>query len=326
MNIAITGANGHVGINLCQELLKQGHQIKALTHKHNSGLNHVNVEQIKGDVLVKDSLQNLVFNTEVVIHLAAKISINGDNDSSVRNINVDGTRNILQVARENNVKRFIHFSSIHAFEQHPLDQVLDETRPLVTDKGFAYDKSKADGERLVIAASKEGFDALVLCPTAIIGPTDYEPSLIGQAMLELYHRQIPALVPGGYNWVDVRDIVQGCITSIERGKRGEKYLLSGQWRSLKEITTLITKITGAKTTSLVMPFWVANVGLPFITLYSKIFGNQPLYTGESLHIIKNGNRNISNQKAINELGFHPRRLEETLTDLFKWFKDDNIIN
>ena len=109
-------------------------------------------------------------------------------------------------------------------------------------------------------------------------------------------------------------------------ERGEKYLLSGQWRSLKEITTLITKITGAKTTSLVMPFWVANVGLPFITLYSKIFGNQPLYTGESLHIIKNGNRNISNQKAINELGFHPRRLEETLTDLFKWFKDDNIIN
>ena len=326
MNIAVTGANGHVGINLCEELLHQGHRVKALTHMHDSGLKHLEVEQIKGDILVKDSLQNLVSNAEIVIHLAAKISINGAGDSSIRQINVDGTRNILQASIENKVKRFIHFSSIHAFEQHPLNEVLDESRPLVSDKAFAYDMSKAEGERLVMDAAHDGFDAFVICPTAIIGPADYEPSLTGKAMIELYHRQIPALVPGGYNWVDVRDVVQGCIASIERGKRGEKYLLSGRWRSLSEITRLITQITGVKTPSLVMPFWVARVGLPFITLFSKISGVQPLYTGESLHIIKNGSRNISNMKARKDLGFNPRDLEDTLTDLFQWFKENGIIN
>jgi len=326
MNIAVTGANGHVGINLCHELLKQGHHVKALTHMHDSGLKHLNIEQIKGDILVKDSLQNLVRDAEFVIHLAAKISIKGDRDSSVKRINVDGTRNILQVSRENQIKRFIHFSSIHAFEQHPLDQTLDETRPLVSDKAFSYDMSKAEGERLVLEAAKDGFDSLVLCPTAIIGPADYEPSLTGKAIIELYHRQIPALVPGGYNWVDVRDIVQGCIASIDRGRKGEKYLLSGQWRSLKDIATLITNITGVKTTSRIMPFWVAHFGLPFITLYSMVSGVQPLYTGESLHIIKNGSRNISNEKSRVELGFNPRNLEETLSDLFKWFKENGIIN
>jgi dihydroflavonol-4-reductase len=325
MNIAVTGANGHVGINLCRELLNHGHKVKALTHMHDSGLKHLNIEQIKGDILVKDSLQDLVRNSEIVIHLAAKISIQGERDSSIRQINVDGTRNILQVSRENNVKRFIHFSSIHAFEQYPQDQTLDETRRLVSDKAFAYDMSKAEGEKLVMEAAKDGFDSLVLCPTAIIGPADYEPSLTGKAMIELYNRQIPALVPGGYNWVDVRDIVQGCIASIERGKKGEKYLLSGQWRSLKEIATMITHITGRKTTSLMMPFWVAHIGLPFITFYSIIYGVQPLYTGESLHIIKNGSRNISNEKARNELGFSPRNLEDTLTDLFYWFKENEII-
>jgi dihydroflavonol-4-reductase len=325
MNIAVTGASGHVGINLCHELLIQGHHVKALNHMHDSGLKNLDVELIKGDILIKDSLLNLVKDTEVVIHLAARISISGVHDPFVRKINVDGTKNILQASMESNVKRFIHFSSIHAFDQHPLDQVLDETRPLVSGKAFSYDLSKAEGERIVMAAARDGFDSLVLCPTAIIGPADHEPSLTGKAMIELYHRQIPALVPGGYNWVDVRDVVNGCITSIEKGKRGEKYLLSGKWRSLKDITSLITRVTGVKTTSLVMPFWVAHVGLPFITLYSKISGVQPLYTSESLHIIKNGSRKISNEKARNELDFSPRDLEDTLTDLFKWFKENRII-
>jgi dihydroflavonol-4-reductase len=326
MKIAVTGANGHVGINLCRSLLTQGHQVKALNHRHDSGLKHIGVHQIKGDILVKESLQKLVSDTDVVIHLAAKISITGDRDDSVRNINVEGTRNILQAAMENHVKRFIHFSSIHAFEQEPLNEVLDESRPLVTSKAFAYDMSKAEGERLVMAAARDGFDALVLSPTAIIGPADYEPSLIGKAMMDLHHRKVPALVPGGYNWVDVRDVVDGCISAIEKGKRGEKYLLSGQWRSLRDIAGIIEKVTGEKATTLEIPFWVAHLGLPFITLYSILSRTEPVYTSESLHIIKNGSKHIDNQKARNELNFHPRDIEETIEDLFKWFNQNKSID
>ena len=178
---------------------------------------------------------------------------------------------------------------------------------------------------MVLAAAKDGFDAIVLCPTAIIGPVDYEPSLTGKAMLELYNQKIPALVPGGYNWVDVRDVVNGCIAAIEKGRKGEKYLLSGQWRSLKDVASIITTSTGMKTTSVIMPFWVAQFGLPFITAYSKIAGVEPLYTSESLGIIKNGNRYISNEKARKELGFNPRKLEDTINDLFAWFRKNGSI-
>jgi dihydroflavonol-4-reductase len=325
MKIAVTGANGHIGVNLCAQLKARGHSVKALCHENDFGLKHIQVECHKGDLLDQDFLRTFVKETDIVIHLAAKISIRGDYDGMVRRINVDGTRNILEAARESGTSRFIHFSSIHAFEQEPLDELLDETRPVVTRNGFAYDMSKSEGERMVLSAAKDGFDALVLCPTAIIGPADYEPSLTGKAMLQLYRHQIPALVPGGYNWVDVRDVVDGCISSIEKGKRGEKYLLSSEWIDLKGISGIISRVTGKKTTSLEMPFWVAGLGLPFITAYSKITGGDPLYTGESLHILRNGSRNISHKKATNDLGYSPRRIEETIKDLFAWFRNNGFL-
>jgi dihydroflavonol-4-reductase len=233
---------------------------------------------------------------------------------------------MVELSREYNVKRFIHFSSIHAFRQEPHDKVLDENRPLVGDEAFAYDRSKADGERIVMNAAKEGFYAFVLSPTAIIGPMDYEPSLMGKALLQLYHHQIPALVPGGYNWVDVRDIVQGAIQSIEKGRKGEKYLLAGHWHSLPEVARLIEKYTGKKIVNTVMPFWLAWIGLPFITLYSRMSKRIPLYTSESLKIIIRGSKQISHEKAEKELGFNPRNIDETIKDVMKWFEINGYLN
>ncbi|MEI7898404.1 MAG: NAD-dependent epimerase/dehydratase family protein [bacterium] len=325
MKIAVTGANGHVGVNLCKALIEQGHQVKALTHRHSQGLKFIPVTIVKGDLLEKSSLIPLLSDVDVVFHLAAKISITGDPDGMVARINTEGTMNMLSAAIECKVKRFIHFSSIHAFQQHPQNQALDETRPLVMNEGFAYDRSKAAGERAVMAAVKGGLDAVVLSPTAIIGPADPEPSLIGNALIDIYNNKIPSLVPGGYDWVDVRDIVDAAITAMEKGRTGEKYLLSGQWRSLQEFSGLIQHHTGKKTVHTVLPMWIARVGLPFITLYSKISGTKPLYTSESLTIIAEGNRMISNSKAKRELGFNPRPLTETIGDSLSWLKENNYI-
>jgi dihydroflavonol-4-reductase len=326
MIIAITGANGHVGVNLCKALVELGHEVRALVHKNSEGLEKLDVKIFKGDLLDKNSLKPFIAGAEIVFHLAAKISITGDSRGSVRAINTEGTRFMTELSKEFRVRRFVHFSSIHAFRQEPHDQILDETRPLVEDEAFAYDRSKADGERIVMNAAKEGLDAFVLSPTAIVGPMDYEPSLMGKALLQLYNHQIPALVPGGYNWVDVRDIVHAAIKSIERGKRGEKYLLAGHWHGLPEVARLIEKHTGKKVVSRVMPFWLAWIGLPFITIYSRISGRIPLYTRESLEIIIKGSKQISNEKASRELGFNPRSMDETVQDVMKWFDANGYLN
>ncbi len=325
MKIAVTGANGHVGVNLCKELIAAGHEVRALMHKHFDGLKDIQVQIVKGDLLQRETLLPLVDGVDIVFNLAARISITGDPDGMVKRINTEGPANMVDIALACKVKRFIHFSSIHAFQQHPLNQPLDETRPLVTDKGFAYDMSKATGERTVMAAVSKGLDAFVLSPTAIIGPADPEPSLIGTAVLDLYNNKIPSLVPGGYDWIDVRDIVSAAISAIEKGRTGEKYLLAGHWCSLKEFSGLIQQYSGRKTVKTVLPLWSARLGLPFINLYSCLTGTKPLYTSESLTIISEGNRMISNEKARRELGFSPRPLGDTIKDTILWFRENGYL-
>lgn len=321
MIIAVTGANGHVGVNLCKRLLELGHDVRAFTHRHSSALKDIHPVLIQGDLLEPETIRPLVKGAEVVFHLAARISIAGDPDGDVYRLNAEGTRNILQAAREAGVRKFIHFSSIHAIRQKPLNELLDEERELVREDGFAYDRSKADGERTVLkAAREEGFDAVVLSPTAIIGPMDPEPGLLGQAFLQLYHGKIPALVPGGYDMIDVRDLVEAAISAIDRGRKGEKYMISGKWHSIGEIARIIERHTGRRLVKTEMPFWIATIGLPFILAYSKISGSVPLYTRESLIIIRTASRKISSAKAQRELGFRPRPVEATVTDLFDWFK------
>jgi len=326
MRIAVTGANGHVGVNLCKALLEHNHEVTALSHKNRQGLKNLPVELTQGDLLDFQSLKILLKNVEVVYHLAARISITGDSDGMVSKINVFGTQNIVNAAIECGVKRLIHFSSIHAFQQKPHDALLDEARPLVDSEGFAYDRSKANGERYVYKAVKNGLDAVILSPTAIIGPLDPQPSLVGNAVLQLYHNKIPALVPGGYNWVDVRDVVAGAISAMHKGRAGEKYLLAGHWHSLKEFSELIHHHSGKKTVKSVLPLWLARLGLPFINTYSLLTKSEPLYTSESLKIIGEGNRMISHTKAKNELGFNPRPLTQTIRDLLEYFKINGFLN
>lgn len=326
MKIAVTGANGHVGYNLCKSLISKGHQVSALVHKHAKPINSLEVRLVNGDVLDRKSLLELMEGAEIVFHLAAQISITGDPSGSVFRSNAEGTRNMISAARELKVRRVIHFSSIHAFNHSPQDKVLDETRPLVGAEAFAYDRSKAEGERAVMEAAHQGMDAIVLSPTAIIGPEDPEPSLTGKAVLQILGHQIPALVPGGYNWIDVRDVVSTAISAMDKGRPGEKYLVAGTWHSLKDLSGLIGKHSGVKTVSTVLPFWSAWLGLPFITAYSKMVKRLPLYTSESLDIVAKGSRLIDNTKARKELGLDPRPLDVTIRELIDWFKDNNYLN
>ncbi|MGE5424555.1 MAG: NAD-dependent epimerase/dehydratase family protein [Syntrophothermus sp.] len=325
MVIGITGANGHVGVNLCKKLVSAGHEVRAFVHEHDQALRDIPVKIYRGDLLSTDSLKDFCTGTEILFHLAAKISISGDPDKSVFELNARGTRNIVETARMTGIKRMIHFSSIHAFQQLPHHIVLDEKRSLVGKEAFAYDCSKAEGERIVLSAAADGFDAVVLSPTAIIGPMDPEPGLMGKAFLQIYHQKVPALVPGGYDMVDVRDIVDASVTAMEKAVKGEKYLLSGKWHSIREISVLIEEFTGVKTVKTEMPFWVARAGLPFITLYSKLLKSQPLYTGESLTIIDHAHRNISNDKARKELFFRPRDIRESIRDVMEWFKNNKFL-
>lgn len=325
MEISVTGASGHVGNVLCRKLVAGGHKVKALVHQDENDLKTIGVDMVHGDLLNPDSLEKLFENTEVLFHLAAKISINEKEKELVYRTNVTGTDNLIKASFKAGIKKFIHFSTIHALDPFPLDEKMDETRKFITHTHMIYEQSKTDGERLVLKAVKNGLDAVIITPTAIIGPHDYRPSYLGQALIKMYTNSLPMLVPGGYDWVDVRDVADCAIKASEKGRKGERYLASGQYLSLKELSKMIGIISGKKTPSFTGPAFLAKIGLPFITLYARLKKEDPLYTSNSLEILKNSNSKISHAKAVSELEYNPRPLEETLRDTFDWYIQNGLI-
>ncbi len=325
MKVAVTGASGHIGNCLVRELKKQGAGIKVLVHNFRNDLDEMDIELIQGNLLEPESLITLCEGVDVVFHLAAQIAIENRSSVQVYETNVTGTKNMIKAAIYGRAKKFIHFSSIHAFKAESSDLILDESRSLIETNKTIYEFTKAEGEREVMKAVKEGLNAVILNPTAVIGPFDCRGSLVGQALLKIYQNKLPFLVSGGYNWVDVRDVVSASIQAIESGQKGEKYILSGEFCNLHDLSAMISKISGCKI-PVIVPVSLARLACPFFQIYSSITKKEPLYTYQSLDILLNSPINISNEKAKKELGYEPRPLEQTLKDTFNWYRENNFIN
>jgi dihydroflavonol-4-reductase len=322
MSVLVTGASGHVGANLIRTLVEKGHSTRCMVHVNCRAIDGVNCERVEADVRDPDSLSRAFKGVDVVYHLAAVISLSMADWPKLEAINVLGTRNVVQACLNAGVKRLIHFSSIHALTQEPFDVPVDENRPLSEAHYYPpYDRSKAAAEKEVLAGIKDGLDAVIVNPTAVFGPHDYQPSYFGEALLTMARGKLPAMVRGGFDWVDVRDVVAGAMLAEEKGKTGSRYLLSGHWVSMCDIAAMMEKITGVSNSKFVCPLWLAHAGAPFIKVACQIRGERPLYTNVSLKALKS-NHHISHERATRELGYRPRPFRETLEDTLRWFQEN----
>jgi dihydroflavonol-4-reductase len=326
MTVVVTGASGHIGANLVRALIGRGCPVRCLIHINSRAIDGLDVEIIRGDVGNLDSLCRAFQGADVVYHLAARLSLSMRDWPALEAVNVTGTRNVVEACRRAGVRRLIHFSSIHALVQEPLSLPVDESRPLVASRRCPpYDRSKAAGEIVVRHAIEQGLDTVIIYPTAIIGPHDYQPSYFGEALLLLARRKLPALVTGGFDWVDVRDVVAGAMLAETGAPRGAGYLLSGHWVSMHDIAADVAEITGIPVPGFVCPLWLARVGVPIIKCISRFSGKRPLYTAVSLRALQS-NPNISHEKATRELGYNSRPFRETLADTLHWFEENGQLD
>jgi dihydroflavonol-4-reductase len=327
MIVAITGANGHIGANLVRSLLEKKQQVRTLVFNDRNGLEGLAVETVRGDVRDPASVERLVAGAEVVYHLAAAVSISGKDWPILESINITGTRNVVEACLKCGVRRLVHFSSIHAITQEPLESPLDEMRPLVdSSDALPYDRSKAGGEREVRQGIEQGLDAIILNPTAVIGPYDFKPSHFGSVLILMARGKLPALVEGGFNWVDVRDVVKAALRAQETAPTGAKYLLSGHWAAVREVAGLVAELTGAPTPRIVVPTWLARTGAPLLNSLNQLTGKRPLYTRASIRALNSCNPNIVCDRATSELGYHSRPLRDTLSDTLRWFREAGMLD
>jgi len=317
MLVALTGATGHVGANLVRLLVERGHRVRCLVRRDVRALEGLDVERVAGDTRESATLPPLVDGAEVVFHLAAVISIAGDPRGEVAAVNVGGSRNVAAAARAAGVRRFVHCSSVHAFDAPP-GRPFDETAPRATDpRAPAYDRSKAMGEVVVREALASGPELVVAHPTSVLGQLDFKGSRMGRTLLALRDRSLPALVPGGFDWVDACDVSLGLLAAAERGRPGSNYLLGGHRTTVRELARLASTVTGIAPPRLTVPSGLARAVAPVALAWSRLAHADPLFTPEGLRALAT-DPIVDCSRAVRDLGWSPRPLVDTLRDTYAW--------
>ena len=243
----------------------------------------------------------------------------------VMEVNYNGTKNIIDKVLEKNA-RLVYVSSVHAITEKPNKEQIEEIYDFDPDKVTGlYAKSKAKTAKMLLNEVKtKGLDASIVHPSGIIGPGDYSNTHLTQLILDIAKGSLKAIVKGGYDFVDVRDVADGVISACKNGKKGECYILSNRYVEVKELVDLISEQEHAKKIKTVLPMWIAKVTAPLSEIYYKLKKEPPLYTSYSLYTLES-NSNFSNKKAKKELGYKNRSMKETIKDTVKWLKDNNRI-
>jgi dihydroflavonol-4-reductase len=325
--ILVTGATGHIGNVLVRKLLDQGEKVRALIWRgedtrHLKGLD---VEQVQGDVLDPASLEPALRGIETVYHLAGLISIMPGRNPLVWRVNVEGTRNMLEAARRAGIRRLIYTSSIHAIARAPHGVTMDESLGFDQNNPYGeYDRSKAAASLEVQEASGYGLDAVIVCPTGVIGPYDFRGSEMGEVIRNAAEARPMFYVTGAYDFVDVRDVVSGLIAASERGRRGESYILSGQRLTVRYLLETVREVTGKAFASIKIPFSLAELAARYTPWYYRRTKVKPRFTPYSLEVLQS-NSDISCKKAMMELGYKSRPIYESIADTARWFLENRII-
>lgn len=282
------------------------------------------IEFVPGSVLDAEDVAKAVDGVDVVYHLAAKIDLRPKKDPMMYLVNVEGTRKVVAACLTRRV-RLVHTSSHHALVREPLDRPLHEGKPLALDEKCEYHRSKAIGETIVLDACARGLDAVIVNPGSMVGPHDYEPSMIGTALIDMYRGRIPVLLELLSDYVDVRDVADGMIAAAEKGRSGERYLLTGDVIPVTDMAALYGEVTGVKVPTRALPLWVGWAVLPFALAASAVTRKDPFLTPDVLRASVS-NAVVSREKAERELGYSVRDLRESLRDAAAWYRERGWLN
>ena len=317
----ITGANGHLGSTLARALSRQGKEVRGLILPGSRVEPLEHVTYVEGDVCKPETLEPLLAGAEgdrvILIHTAAVVDISARISRRTQEVNVGGTRNILEFCRRHGVARLVYVSSVHAIPEKEKKMTMEEVNtfsPKQVRGGYA--KTKAEATQLVLDAAAEGLDAVVVHPSGILGPYDETGNYLVQMVRAYLRGKLPACVHGGYDFVDVRDVADGCLAAAERGQAGRCYILSNRHYEVKEILAMVRAIHGGRKLP-ILPVWLARLAEPFLRLDAKRKKERPLYTSYSLYTLSS-NDHFSHARATRELGYRTRDFHQTVADTVAW--------
>lgn len=327
--VAVTGAADFLGSHICRALLQCGYAVRAVTREgSNRNLPDDLSKQVElqpADVRDSESLNKAFQNVHAVIHNAAIVTIEADPAGLADEVNLTGTRNVIQACIGNGVYRLVHIGSIHAFS--PLrGMTLSVSSKLGRDSQIPYVATKAEAHMSILdAASGSGLNASIVCPSGLIGPGDSKPTPVGSVLLAIARKQLPCLISGGFWWSDVRDVANAIANAVgASGYGGEVYFTAGQYAKTSELARLCSHVLGRSVKRIVVPYFLARTALPLLKKHAAKRNQPPLYSRNSLKLLRDCPASVDESLAISQLGYEPRPLEESIRDALNWFTEQGI--
>lgn len=321
----VTGATGFLGREVVKKLVGLQKNIVGLRLPGDKAHLLPGVEYQMGDITKPYTLKKFFEMADgkkaVLIHCAGLVTIASEEERAW-SVNVDGTRNIVDLCEKYNIHMLIYVSSVHAIEEMAKGQIICETKKFSASKVKGiYGKSKAEAASYVQKASERGLHTVIVHPSGLLGPEDYSGSYMTEMIKAFCKGYFPCAVEGGYDFVDVRDVADGIIRCIEDGKSGETYILSGEYITIKKMFDILANVSGKHRVRGAVPIKVVGWIAPFCEKIGKAVGNPMLITPYSVYTL-GSNGNFSHKKAEDELGYLPRPIEETLADVALWLQKE----
>ena len=324
----VTGAAGNLGSQVVRILVEQNARVRALVLQGDATAEALppQVEVVYGDVTKPQTLEPFFALEEgdeaVVIHAAGIVTIYPEYSERVHQVNVEGTRNVVEACVRHHVKKLVYVSSVHAIVPLPGDRLMTEPERFEPEKivGF-YGKTKAEASQIVTdAVRKQGLNASIVFPSGLCGPGDTTGGHVTGLLTRCLRGKLPVGVQGAYDFADVRDVAKGVVAAAQRGGAGQNYILGNRCITVREILADAHNRAGCRRIRLMLPLWAAKLGAPFCEAYYRIRKQTPLFTRYALYTI-GCNANFSSDKAKRELGYNTRPFAQTVVDTVRWLRE-----
>lgn len=325
MKVLLTGGTGFVGSHVARALTAQGADLRLLVRKTSNlaNIEGLKAETVVGDLLAPEGLRSALRGCDALMHVAADYRLWVRDPKEMFAANVEGTRALLQMAREEGVGRSVYTSSVATMAFRTDGTIVDESMPVTAKEMIGHYKlSKYWAEQAALEAAAKGQSVIVLNPTTPIGSQDLKPTPTGRIIVDFLNRKFPAYVDTGLNLVDVAEVARTHVAVLDPalGRSGERYILGGENLTLKQILDKMAAITGLPSPNMRVPHSVAMIFAFFDeNLQGRILGKEPRATVEAVRM---GRKKMfaSSAKAQRELGYRVVPVYEALRAAIDWFR------
>lgn len=324
MATLVTGATGHLGANLIRELHRRGESLRVMIRENsdNNALEGLDVARVYGDIRDEKSIREAVSGCERVYHLAAFVSIRDGDKKDLYDVNVLGTRKLLQACREAGVARVVHCSSFGAIGINPGGPSDESWTVSPYEETTDYEISKAFAEWEVYREVAKGLDVVIVNPSGIVGPWDFKPSLLGNTIIEFAKGKMRGYIDGAFDFVAARDVVEGTIAAMNKGRTGERYILTGENLTILQTLEWLEELTGVPRPKFKMPIGLMqSVAIVKDWVERKYFPQKlPRFNYHSIRLLQSG-KTGDNTKAREELGVEFTSVKEAYREAVEWFRE-----